>query len=893
VSSSLWIGPPGSGKTRKILDRLEAAVRAGRGSKIRLVTPTASMARHLLHELARRNLAVSGDLALPVRRLVAELTPDLKEPTAAQKAWLLQRAVEQSGGDEFRQVGKTPGFLRRLQSSIEELQALRCRPDQLPPEVRAFAEVFRLYEGFLQAHGMTSPGERIYQAAWAADEGLPGIQEIYFDGFFDLSPAEQDFVASLARAGVAVTVTLPAEPPEGFLHTFERRRLTNVERARPEPTLVAAPGVDEEVAEIARRILEARNNGRAFRDVGVIVRKPETYAAPVRAIFERYGIPFRIQTRRILAYEEPVVWLRGLLAAVRDGFPGETTLAALRRPASPVSARPEFEIYDLRVRERLPADGLDLFRRDADDPMASYIDRLEALAAWRDKPAAPDQWAERCARLAQEHVAPPSVPQKLEPSRVIELRAFTRARAAFAEAGREAAELLRLRGRLQASLAEFIDALEAVLTRAPFTVPDDRRNVVNVLTAFEARQWELPLVFVCGLVEGWFPSQPAEDLFLGERVRRRLKRTGVALRTRAERESDEAFLFEIAMSRATEELVATYPELDRAAAPLLRSSLLGDRDADATARPVTPSEQAADDPAAQGAQPLAAPGLQQELTARHPAFSPSKLQTFVRCPYEFFAGKTLGLAPLPLRSTLRQNPLRKGSLQHDVLHLWAQDREQTITEILRGKFAEQLQEIAVPGGFRAELNLTVMREDLARFASEPIAGALGGREEGLETSLQFGVEVDERGDLDVNCRIDRFETFDGDRVLVIDYKSSGARLDQLARREETGENMQGALYLAGLRREHGLLPGGLLFVGLRDETTIRGWVWEGLPAAAALPEKVRRVSADKLDEMVRLAEQKAAQCSDQIRSGVIEVTPTDPKHCREYCDFRDVCRVVV
>lgn len=850
------------------------------------------MARHLLHELARRGLAVSGDLALPIGRFVRELTPELKEPTAAEKAWMLERAVEQAGGDEFREVGKTPGFLRQLESSIEELQALRCGPDRLPPEVRGFAEVYRLYEGFLSAHGFVSPGERIYRAAWATDEGLPSVREVYFDGFFDLSPGEQDFAASLARAGVEVTVTLPAPPTVGFLRDFERELLTTVERARPEPKIVAAPGVDQEVVEIARRILEARAAGRDFRDIGVIVRKAEHYAAPIRAIFERFGIPFRIQQRRILAYEEPVAWLRELLGAVRDGFPGEATLGALRRPASPVGAAAEFEVHDLRVRERLPNEGLEFLKRDVGPVVGAYLERVESLAEWGDKRAAPNEWVERCVTLAREHVAAPRVPEKLEPRRMVELRAFSRARAGFEDSAREAAELLKMRGKTGASLAEFAEALESVLTRTPLIVPDNRRNVVNVLSAFEARQWELPLVFVCGLVEGWFPTQPPEDLFLGEGVRRQLKKGGFTLRTHAERAADEAFLFEIAMSRATEEVVASYPELDRAAAPLLRSNLLGVKGADATAQAVAPEEKAADDPAALGAR-LDDPALRAELEKRHPTFSPSKLQTFVRCPFEFFAGKTLGLEPLPLRSTLRQNPLRKGSLQHDVLHKWATDRAQEVTSILGDKFAEQLREIAVPGGFRAEMNLTVMREDLARFTEELIARPLGGTEEGLEASIQFGVEFDDRGGLDVNCRIDRFETFEGERVLVIDYKSSGGKLDGLAAREETGENMQGALYLAGLQRDRGLLPGGLLFVGLRDQTTIRGWVWDGLPAAAVLPEQVRRVSAEKLEEMVRLAEERAAACAEEIRSGVIDVTPTDRDHCEKYCDFRDVCRVAL
>ncbi len=51
----LLIGPPGSGKTTQVLEEFVAA---SRGGGARLVVPTATMAEHLRHELARRGCHV-------------------------------------------------------------------------------------------------------------------------------------------------------------------------------------------------------------------------------------------------------------------------------------------------------------------------------------------------------------------------------------------------------------------------------------------------------------------------------------------------------------------------------------------------------------------------------------------------------------------------------------------------------------------------------------------------------------------------------------------------------------------------------------------------------------------------------------------------------------------
>jgi KaiC/GvpD/RAD55 family RecA-like ATPase len=124
------IGEPGSGKTHFVLQRVEQALRSGRGGKILLVTPTASMARHLAHQLARLGLAVPGGLILPIGKFTERLTPEATEPSATVNSWLHEEAVAQGGGTAFGELSRSAGLLRRVQSAIEELQAARCSPKQ-------------------------------------------------------------------------------------------------------------------------------------------------------------------------------------------------------------------------------------------------------------------------------------------------------------------------------------------------------------------------------------------------------------------------------------------------------------------------------------------------------------------------------------------------------------------------------------------------------------------------------------------------------------------------------------------------------------------------------------------------------------------------------------------
>ena len=84
----LFIGPPGSGKSTAILD----AWRADPGGSL-LLTPTATMAVHLRHQLARAGHVVRPSRIRTLAQFLSEFC-DAPEPTAAALESALRGALE-------------------------------------------------------------------------------------------------------------------------------------------------------------------------------------------------------------------------------------------------------------------------------------------------------------------------------------------------------------------------------------------------------------------------------------------------------------------------------------------------------------------------------------------------------------------------------------------------------------------------------------------------------------------------------------------------------------------------------------------------------------------------------------------------------------------------------
>jgi ATP-dependent helicase/DNAse subunit B len=120
------------------------------------------------------------------------------------------------------------------------------------------------------------------------------------------------------------------------------------------------------------------------------------------------------------------------------------------------------------------------------------------------------------------------------------------------------------------ALAALIDVLHSVKV---FDQGDDS-GCVRVLAAESVRALEIPFLFFIGLAEQSFPRAQRADRLYDEGDRGRLIDAGLKLAAPDERNQDEMLLFYEVITRATRQLIFSYPALDEKAQPLSPSPYL-------------------------------------------------------------------------------------------------------------------------------------------------------------------------------------------------------------------------------------------------------------------------------------------------------------------------------
>lgn len=863
----LLVGPPGSGKTTKVLAEFAAAAQAG---PARLVVPTATMAEHLRHELARQGRHVRPSWITTLAGLLAELLPGVRIAGAPELALLVELALE-SRPELFCALRGSPGLPGALASAIDELSAAGVDALQLEslagmgvahPD-RDLVGLYAAAEKALGASGLRLRAQALSQAVSRLQEQPCPFSAVWFDGFYMFSAAELEFVSALAAA-VRVTVTLPewegaAAAVNRFRALGARIDTLQVRRPRPKVVLVNAASRDHEVEEVVLRLLEEHSQGRPWREMGVVVRNEEEYLARFERALFRAGIPSRAYFGRALWREPVCLLVRRFVDAVVSGWDGEATVRLLRSPG--IVTAPALRSGGLRDRlvEELPFRGLDRLGRLAAEAAAP----LRPFADWPDLQLTPRQWAARLRDLVRLLEPPPSG-RPLGPE---ELRDYHVRAAAFREILDIAGTAAALLPEDPVPLAGFWPHVEPALREARIYPEDFRRDAVHLLDVQEARQWELPVVFVCGLLEGEFPRRVQPDPVLPEGLRQALAAQGIGLRTRQSREAEEQFLFEVARTRATEKLFLSWPARNEKGDEQLRAFVLDQAEAEG-ARPVEARRFAV--------RPLRTPPLPPRpaflpdellgpLRQLHAGIAATAIESFLQCPFQFFAARTLCLREPARFPARRLDPLFLGTLAHAILGEWHQ-RGGDIGVITMELWDREMRRQGVPETHQALLAREAMKRNLRLYAGQAQ----------LEPSWRIELERELRlrlAGVEVHGRADRVDISDDGRCIVYDFKySSGSSASQRRQREEAGLSVQGGLYARALQEE-GFRPQAIQLVLLKNEIRLVG---------ASSEEEV----AGSIDRAVAAAEKAIGE----IHAGRIEVLPADPDQC-SWCVFSDACRV--
>ncbi len=528
---------------------------------------------------------------------------------------------------ELKEDGQYPEQFRRAMDKF-----LKERVAASPEKYLALEEAYSLFESALEKRGLIDEDDllnQLFQQLNADKPLLSNKKLLLVDGFHDFTPLEFRILRLLVKRipGVLVSLVLdevaycntPLQPFErsrevykdlkalglkpSLSKGFQRSTSTTLkqieksisgglnpasEKIEADNALEVIEAVDirDEVEQIARRIYQIVSGGETqYQDIVIIFRDIDPYRDIIEDVFHEYNIPVRIHIRKPLIENPLVKGILSLLQVFITSWKDEEALHALK---SPYVILPHLEVDSLEYRIQ------EIGRQDSREAWTELMEKQSFVQCHETNKFIKDM-AEAEKELDGLH--PPSFfrswllrfinrfisfSEMLNNSQGLPLVYLSEHNSLLKEESQGLRAFLDLLGRqcqiLNSPLTYmvFFEELQESLSCATYTLKDKRHEVVNVIDALEARQWEKPVVFVGGLLEKQFPRQGREDIFLKDAERGAFKRlTGINLQEILRRtHEEERFLFYVALTRARHKLVLSYPSTDGQGRPTTPSFYL-------------------------------------------------------------------------------------------------------------------------------------------------------------------------------------------------------------------------------------------------------------------------------------------------------------------------------
>lgn len=731
--------------------------------------------------------------------------------------------------------------------------------------------------------------------------------------------------------------------------------------------------------------------GYRYSDFAVLFRQIRHYAPVIASVFSRYGIPAEIHERDRLKFSSWIAAAASLLAIFRNGWQREDVFAFLKsgytRRFGKDAIKDEEWLAEFEQRSFLEGVAgereawLADWTRDGKEGAAEFnqkkAETLKALVELEDR--------FRAAKSAEDHVR---IFKRAvyDTFGILEISdQYTPAIRRDAACVRRFEALLdEIRGYSlkkktpDTSFESFADHFLGLVELDVYSLHERDKNRVQVYDVSLARQKEYKVVFVAGLLEKVFPMQVREDPLLTD-WERKLMNGGMehALAECLPRQSIERFFFYIAVTRAKERLYLSCPHLDfegkeslpsfyleevkelfQGRVPVMRQDLARpfpaieeaitrrELEASVVGALRTPGSSEADLKKAlaqlsgdsgsrerllAALKPVEARILDEKILKggyfEIPETSPTRLETYAKCPFRYFADKVLKLKDTG--GDIRA--MQKGSILHHVLQNYfdpriKKDPKETLEAFIRREMEEglkqhpivwnELYEEALDRRELFEMLFNFMSHETERLKDSPFKPAyveysfggpnpdsiaaerrLGpsklpfGKEmkslEGAGENVHPALEIEGKGKkIKLRGRVDRIDTDPEKKfAVVMDYKRS---YKFKAANLELGTALQLPLYLLAAQKHLGLEPLGGEIYSIRDHKK-SGFYCEGpaqlfekeFSSRSQLPDEVFRKVLDRSIGFVRKFTKEIASAGIAAR----------PRECESFCPYDTVCRI--
>ncbi len=365
------------------------------------------------------------------------------------------------------------------------------------------------------------------------------------------------------------------------------RRHREVIDADDSLSIIEAINIRDEVDQIARRIYEMVISGNTcteqskrvrYKDIGVILRNVDKYCDHIENIFPKYGIPVRVYAYRPLRENYAVKALLNLINIFRENWKDKWVVKVLKSDYFGLD-KGLVDTFEHKALKKgiinskkgwlaLSASGRSIQFK----PIKQFFDTLVELENGIQTNQTPSFFREWFLGIITNLLLIVKAPTTSDEQRAMSneysaliaqhslLKCDIAAVKIYTSLLDDVVRACEIEGIEELYFLEFIEMLLPLLDVSTYSIKDKRDDVVNVIDTMEARQWELPIVFVGGLLEREFPKQVRENLFLKDRVRRELNsQCGTRLKEELKSGEEERYLFYIAVTRAREKLFLSYP----------------------------------------------------------------------------------------------------------------------------------------------------------------------------------------------------------------------------------------------------------------------------------------------------------------------------------------------
>ncbi len=829
-SLTLLTGPAGAGKTYRCLSELSQAIQHSKDAfseDLVLILPTVEHRARTIDLLFRGE--VKGFFGKHVTTFDEILNRYLKLgginfASDVTRRMILKDLIKNTQFQYFKEAAHTNGFVdlvskffAELKESLigtkrfDELAVLLAREfGYAESKYEELAKLYQAYESRLAAENLKDR----HDALFLLEEGLrhgrwrmPRLRHVWIDGFFDFSNLQLAFIRFLASHAerVTVTLTLDESSPRSILfdtvlktkaslsqigfetvsagpnnHRASNPILSHLERnlfsgsaiKKIKPgrriQILEATGLMGELEMIAREIKRiVFETGMNYSDIALIFRQVGPYLSAIRSVFSKYEIPVEIHEREKLKHHLLAGTLVSLLRLIMDDWKREDLLNFLK--SAYVRANRDLvykmEIESLREgwvqgREKW----LEKFPSEELKALSQIHDSLSTVKT-------AGQFAQ-AVRNAMHRFGMDHLPFDLSEQN-------QRDHAAFKRVGLLLAEMRRKYRDAEFGFQDFAQILIYLIEVDLFSFHHRDKNKVQVYNVSLARQKEYKVVFVPGLLEKQFPLQVKEDPILSDAERRAANRDKETLQERLPRQSVERLFFYLAVTRASERLILSYPRFNLEGKEALPSFYVDEikllfedeipsqkqaaRDVLVSLDGSMRTEEAAAQIVDQFWQPHGRKSarvvsalyntflefdwfrfLMQNLStpiegkihdskikeAFQPAnglYTPSRLEIYAECAYRFFADQILRLESIDEKI----DPRVVGTILHETLeqfHIWAKEQGIQNIEIGRAKsFCEKVfndicQKNPLLGDrwYRIELKKLELRQTLSRILEQEL-----------------------------------------------------------------------------------------------------------------------------------------------------------------------------